>query len=173
MGTIDTGAITAGSIAASALNGKGDWNIGKTGYSLTQAFPANFASLSITAGGLVDVTQTAADKVWATAARTLTAATNITSDASAINVTSGVIDTVTDLTVLSTTTRGEPGQGIPPETAAPLLKLDYMFKFQTNKLVQTGTQNEYYNRAGTVVDHKETTAEAAGVITVGNKVSGP
>lgn len=30
-----SGAITAASIAASALNGKGDWNIGKTGYSLT------------------------------------------------------------------------------------------------------------------------------------------
>ncbi len=86
--------ITAASINAAALNGKGDWNIGKTGYSLlattglgnqtanitgnlsgsvgsvtagvtvttnndktgyslTQAFPTNFASLSITAAGLV------------------------------------------------------------------------------------------------------------------------
>ncbi len=48
-----------------------DWNVGKTGYSLTQAFPANFASLSISAGGLVDLLQTAADKVWATATRQL------------------------------------------------------------------------------------------------------
>lgn len=30
-----SGAITAASVAASALNGKGDWNVGKTGYSLT------------------------------------------------------------------------------------------------------------------------------------------
>lgn len=30
-----SGAITAASIAASALNGKGDWNVGKTGYTLT------------------------------------------------------------------------------------------------------------------------------------------
>lgn len=30
-----SGVVTAASIAASALNGKGDWNIGKTGYSLT------------------------------------------------------------------------------------------------------------------------------------------
>lgn len=29
------GVITAASVAASALNGKGDWNVGKTGYSLT------------------------------------------------------------------------------------------------------------------------------------------
>lgn len=33
--SINDGAITAAKIAASALNGKGDWNIGKTGYSLT------------------------------------------------------------------------------------------------------------------------------------------
>lgn len=30
-----SGAVTAAAIAASALNGKGDWNIGKTGYALT------------------------------------------------------------------------------------------------------------------------------------------
>lgn len=32
---IADGAIDAGSIAAAALNGKGDWNVGKTGYTLT------------------------------------------------------------------------------------------------------------------------------------------
>jgi hypothetical protein len=32
-----SGAITAASIAAAALNGKGDWNIGKTGYALSAA----------------------------------------------------------------------------------------------------------------------------------------
>ena len=42
-------AITAAAIAAAALDGKGDWNIGKTGYGLTQAFPANFADLAIEA----------------------------------------------------------------------------------------------------------------------------
>jgi hypothetical protein len=50
---ITAGWLTATGIAASALNGKGDWNIGKTGYSLTQAFPTNFAAMSLTAGGLV------------------------------------------------------------------------------------------------------------------------
>lgn len=69
--------LTAAGIAASALDGKGDWNIGKTGYSLTQTFPANFASQSITAGGLVDITQAAADKAWSTTTRVLTAGTNL------------------------------------------------------------------------------------------------
>lgn len=50
---ITTNWLTASGIAAGALNGKGDWNIGKTGYSLTQSFPTNFSALAITAGGAV------------------------------------------------------------------------------------------------------------------------
>lgn len=46
--------LTAAGIAAAALNGKGDWNIGKTGYSLTQSFPTNFAALGINASGHVE-----------------------------------------------------------------------------------------------------------------------
>lgn len=71
--TIPTNWIAAAGIAASALDGKGDWNVGKTGYSLTQAFPTNFADMSIAVTtGLVDITQGAADKSWSTAARALT-----------------------------------------------------------------------------------------------------
>ncbi len=43
-----TNVLTAAAINAAALNGKGNWNIGKTGYSLTQAFPTNFSDLAIT-----------------------------------------------------------------------------------------------------------------------------
>lgn len=39
----------------------------------TFTLPTNFSALSITAGGLIDITQTAADKVWGSATRTLTA----------------------------------------------------------------------------------------------------
>ena len=60
--TISSGAFSAAKFTASALDGKGDWNIGKTGYTLIQAFPANFAALGISGGGdisrvtLVDTT---------------------------------------------------------------------------------------------------------------------
>lgn len=68
------GSLAAAQIEASALDGKGDWNIGKTGYSLSQVFPSNFSDMSIVVGsGLVNITQAAADKVWSTATRTLTA----------------------------------------------------------------------------------------------------
>jgi hypothetical protein len=50
---ITAGWLTATGIAAAALNGKGDWNIGKTGYTLTQTFPTNFAAMALTAGGAV------------------------------------------------------------------------------------------------------------------------
>ncbi len=39
----------------------------------TFTLPTNFSALAITAGGLVDITQAAADKVWSSATRTLTA----------------------------------------------------------------------------------------------------
>lgn len=89
--------ITAAGITAAALNGKGDWNVGKTGYSLTQTFPTNFADMSITVTtGLVDITQTAADKVWGTAARILTASTNF-NDISTAEVNTQVDTALTDI----------------------------------------------------------------------------
>lgn len=51
--TIANDAIKAATIEAAALNNKGNWNVGKTGYSLTQSFPSNFASLAIDASGHV------------------------------------------------------------------------------------------------------------------------
>lgn len=78
--------LTSAGISASALDGKGDWNIGKTGYSLTQSFPTNFSDLSIVAGtGLVDITQAAADKAWLTTTRALTDKANFTVDVLKIN----------------------------------------------------------------------------------------
>jgi hypothetical protein len=127
--TIPANWLTAAGIAASALNGKGDWNVGKTGYALTAttglgnqtanitgtittatnltnlpSIPANWltaagiATGAITAAkfaaGAIDAAAIATDAidgdalaasagteigtaVWATAARTLTAGTNI------------------------------------------------------------------------------------------------
>ncbi len=57
--SIPAGWLTVAGIATGALDGKGNWNVGKTGYSLTQAFPANFADMAITlTTGLVSVDKT-------------------------------------------------------------------------------------------------------------------
>lgn len=63
--------LTAAGIAAGALNGRGDWNIGKTAYVLTQTFPTNFAATVISAGGTVagDVIAVASDTGSATKLR--------------------------------------------------------------------------------------------------------
>lgn len=59
--------LTAAGIAAGALDGKGNWNIGKTGYSLSQTFPTNFSTLAIDGSGAItfnnaSVAATIADK---------------------------------------------------------------------------------------------------------------
>lgn len=73
-----------GTVVNALISGRVDANaqvVGdKTGYSLTQAFPTNFSALSITAGGLVDITQAAADKIWASTTRTLTSFGTLVAD---------------------------------------------------------------------------------------------
>ncbi len=51
VGSMGAGTLTATAIANGALDSKGNWNIGKTGYTLTQSFPSNFAALGINASG--------------------------------------------------------------------------------------------------------------------------
>lgn len=161
-----TGAVTVGT------------NNDKTGYSLTQAFPTNFADLSISATtGLVDITQTAADKVWSTAIRLLTAGTNIVlakgvgitgfNDLSAAQVNSEVVDG------LNVDTYAEPAQGSPPATISIRQMLHYLYKWTRNKKDNDGATTQFYNDAGTVVDHKQATSEAAGVVTKGEIATGP
>jgi hypothetical protein len=81
--SINTGAITADAVAADALDGKGDWNIGKTGYALTIAPP--------TAAEIVTQFGTGS---------TLTACATATGFATPTNITAGTITTVTNLTNL-------------------------------------------------------------------------
>jgi len=45
--SIPTNWITNSGVANNALDNKGNWNIGKTGYSLVQSFPANFSDMKI------------------------------------------------------------------------------------------------------------------------------
>jgi hypothetical protein len=70
-----------GYIVAASVTGNVGGNVtGSVGEVSGVTFPTNFGDLSISVTtGLVDITQTAADKAWGTAARTVTAATNITS----------------------------------------------------------------------------------------------
>lgn len=66
---ITDGAFTAAKFAAASLNGKGDWNIGKTGYSLTS--PQTFdltgnitGNLSGSVGSVTALSASAVDAIW-------------------------------------------------------------------------------------------------------------
>lgn len=115
-----SGAITAGSVAAAALNGKGDWNIGKTGYALSaagvQAVWDALTSALTTVGSigklLVDnVNATissrsshAAADVWAVGTRTLTAFSF------AVDVSAAAVTLIWDKATSALTTVGSIGK---------------------------------------------------------------
>ena len=131
----------------------------KTGYSLTQSFPANFASLSITVGGLVDITQAAADKVWSTAARTLTSFGTLVADVWAAttriltagtNIALAKGTGVTGFNDITTTdvktqvdaaldTAGTELSAIPTTTGTLRQKINYLFQYFRNKKTVTAT----------------------------------
>ena len=132
VGTMNANVINSTSIASGAMDGKGDWNIGKTGYTLTQTFPANFPDMSITAStGLMDITQPAANKTWLTPTRVLTAGTNL-NDLSAGEVNAEVVD------VLNVDTFAEPS-GVPAATASIVSKLGFLMALARNKIITTST----------------------------------
>ena len=144
---------------------------------LASSAPTNFGDLSITVTtGLVDQTQVSADKAWSTTARILTAATNITSDGSAINMSaSGIIATVN---VVNTTTVNTDMRG----TDSALLAASAPTNFSdlaitvTTGLVSVGTNNDKtgYSISGTIttldglenISTSEVNAEMVDVMTV-------
>lgn len=74
-----TGSVGSVTGAVGSVAGNVDGNVtGSVGSISGVTFPTNFADLSISVTtGLVDITQAAADKAWSTAARVLTANTNL------------------------------------------------------------------------------------------------
>lgn len=107
---------------------------------LAASAPTNFGDLSITVStGLVDITQTAADKSWSTATRVLTAGTNL-NDLSAAQVNTEVLD------VLTVDTFAELGS-VPAATSTILDKLNWLFATGRNKVTQTSTTQLVRNDA--------------------------
>lgn len=102
-----TGAVGSVTGAVGSVTGNVGGNVtGSVGSISGITFPSNFADMSITVTtGLIDITQTAADKAWSTASRTLTASTNFNDVAAtdivsggAITTSGGAVSTVTDVT---------------------------------------------------------------------------
>ncbi len=142
---------------------------------LAASAPTNFGDLSIVVTtGLVDITQTAADKVWSTTVRTLTAFSTALA-LSVWDVLESAIVTASSIGLKlknSLADTGEPAQGAPPVSASSQTKIDWLFKNFRNKKEQTTGEYRLYNDAGGTVDSKATVSDAAGVTTKEEMVSG-
>ena len=164
---ITAGWLTATGIAAGALDGKGNWNIGKTGYTLTQSFPTNFADLDITAtAGEVSLKAATQASVDAIEADTNELQTDFTDG--------GRLDLLLDRLITELdTARAEPGQGTPAATTKIGDKIDYLYKAWRNKSTQTATQYSLYDDSGTTIDQKATVSDDATTGTKGEVGTGP
>ena len=135
---------------------------------LAASAPTNFGDLSIVATtGLVDVTQVAADKVWLTTGRTLTAFSTALA-LSVWDVLESAIVTASSIGLKlknSLADTGEPGQGAPPVSASSQTKIDWLFKNFRNKKEQTTGEFRLFDNAGSTIDSKATVSDAAGVTT--------
>ena len=90
-----------------------------------------------------------------------------------INTTGGAVDTVTTLTDLTVTTRGEPAQGAPGETVTPAFKIDFLYKVLINEKTSAAALIEIKNFAASVVDHKRVIADDGTTYTEDLILSGP
>ena len=70
-------------------------------------------------------------------------------------------DAVSNVYSALTSTRAEPGQGAPAATAAPLAKLDYLYKAWRNKTDQTATKYKLYADDTTTVDQSAAVSDDA------------
>ena len=146
--------ITAASINAGALDGKGDWNIGKTGYTLSAA---------------------GVDAVWdEPQAGHVTAGTfglfldaAVTSRATPAQVNTEVLD------VMNVDTITLPGQVAPPLAPTHRQAIGWLYKLLRNKKEQTASEFRLYDDAGTVVDAKAAVSDAAGIATKQELATGP
>lgn len=86
---------------------------------------------------------------------------------SAAQVNAEVVD------ALNVDTYAQPGQGAPAATTTIRLMLSYLYKFARNKRDNDGTTSKFYNDDATTVDHKQSTGESGGTVTVGEMATGP
>jgi hypothetical protein len=143
-------------------------------YDMLSDIRAKTDQLTFTSAGKVDATiqaagdfaQAAADKVWSTAARILTAVTGF-NDLSAANVNTEVVD------ALAVDTYAEPGQATPAATATLATKIGYLYKMMRNRKTQTATQFSLYNDDAVTVDQKATVADDGVTASVTELATGP
>lgn len=170
--------ITAASINAAALNGKGDWNIGKTGYALSAAgVQAIWDALTSALTTVGSIGKLLVDNVNATitsrASQTSVDTVDDFLDTEIAAILAAVDTEIASILSLLDDARTEPGQGNPPVNPDMATKVDYLYKWTRNKKDNDGTTTKLYADDGSTVDQKRVTSEAAGTVTEGEIATGP
>jgi hypothetical protein len=194
------GTLAAAQIEASALDGKGDWNIGKTGYTAGPT-AASFTAAAFAAGAIdanalaTDAVNEIVDQVWnelqadhvtvgsfgeiaAEIALILADTNELQTDdvpglIAALNDLSAANVNAEVVDALNVDTYVEPGQGAPLATTTLAAKINYLYKAWRNKSDQDATTYQLYNDAGAVVDQKATVSDDATTATKGLVGTGP
>ena len=120
-----------------------------------------------TTDALITTIDTVVDAILVDTDTTIPALIAALNDLSAAQVNAEVVD------ALATDTYAEPGQGAPAATTTLAAKINYLYKAWRNLKDNDGTTTQLYNDAGSVVDQKQTTSEAAGTVTKTEWISGP
>lgn len=151
---IADGAFLAVNFAASSLNGKGDWNINKTGYTLTATTGLGAQTANITgnlSGSVGSVTGSIGSNL----------------ELGPTEVNAQVVD------VLFTDTDAEPGKGLPGATISLADKIGFLYKAWRNRSTQTATVYSLYNDDGSTVDHDATVSDDTTTADRGEMTDGP
>jgi hypothetical protein len=149
-----------GSVPNALVSGAVDADV-----SAFQAGVITAAAIATDAIGADEFAQGAADKVWDTASRILTASTNF-NDLSAAEVNTEVAD------VLKVDTISEMGQATPAVTPTFQQAIMWMYMALTKKVDVSSTFKEFHNDAGTLI-WKKAISEAGGVYTEAKGETGP
>lgn len=161
--------LTAAGIAAGALDGKGNWNIGKTGYSLTATTGLGNQTADITGslsgsvgsvtGAVGSVTGAVGSVTGAVGSVTGNVGGNVTGSVGSLatqakaDVNAEVVD------ALNVDTYAEPGQGTPAATLSLAGKVGFIYKAWRNRMTQTSTTYSLYADDAVTVDHKATVSD--------------
>lgn len=203
VGTINANAINAAAVAASALDGKGDWNIGKTGYALSAAGIDSIIDETLTSHVTADSLGVAIKDILADTAdiqpKLGTPAADVSADIAAIKAETalivadtnelqtddvpGLIAALNDLSaaqvnaevldVMNVDTITLPGQVAPPLTPTHREAIGHLYKAYRNRKTQTATQWSLMADDETTVDQKATVSDDATTAIKQEIVAGP
>lgn len=163
--------LTAAGIAASALNGKGDWNIGKTGYALSSAgIQAVWDALTSALTTVGSIGKLLVDNINATiSSRSTYAGGAVASVTADVGITQAAADKVFGA---GGAAMAELAQGTPSATPSPGSAIMALYMALRNKLDVTATTKSVTNDAGTVI-FKKALSDDGTTYSEAEAVSGP